>query len=82
MIDSLNPNDRFERQGEPVRAGEAILFRHCQTQHYLACDVKPFKNDFGTEFEVCCNSFSSTNKTQNLALEKIGNITVDVPTRF
>lgn len=32
VIDSFDPNDRYERQGEAVRAGEAILFRHCHTQ--------------------------------------------------
>ena len=72
IIDSQNPNDRFERQGEPVRAGDPILFRHSQTQHYLACDLKTYKNDFGTEFEVCAHSFASPNKTQNLALERNG----------
>lgn len=82
IIDSLNPNDRFERQGEPVRAGEPILIRHQNTQHYLACDLKTYKNDFGTEFEVCTHSFASQNKTQNLALERNGQITTDVPTRF
>jgi len=31
VIDSFDPNDRFERQGEPVKAGEPILLRHCHT---------------------------------------------------
>jgi len=29
IVDSLDPNYRFEMQGEPVKMGEAILFRHC-----------------------------------------------------
>jgi hypothetical protein len=82
IIDSLNPNDRFERQGEPVSAGECVLFRHCQTTHYLASDKKSFKNDFGTEFEVSAHSYNTINKTQNLHLEKQGAITSDVPCRF
>ena len=82
VIDSFDPNDRFERQGEAVRSGEPILFRHCHTQAYLASDAVKEKNDFGTEYEVSCHSFSSQNKTQNLALEKKGQITTDVPTRF
>ena len=31
IIDSLDPNDRLEMQGEPVRAADPILLRHCQT---------------------------------------------------
>ena len=31
VIDSLDPNDRFERQGEIVPANEPILLRHCHT---------------------------------------------------
>lgn len=65
-----------------MRAGEPILFRHCHTSQYLASDCVSEKNDFGTEYEVSCHSFSSQNKTQNLALEKNGMLTTDVPTRF
>lgn len=82
VIDSFDPNDRFERQGEPVKAGEPILLRHCHTQQYLASDCVVEKNDFGQEYEVSCHSFACQNKTQNLELEKRGNITTDVPTRF
>lgn len=82
VVDHCDPNCRFEMQGEPIKASEPILIRHCQTQQYLAGDSKSFKNDFGTEFEVSAHSFCNQNKTQNLALESRGNITVDVPTRF
>lgn len=82
VIDSFDPNDRFERQGEPVKVGEPILIRHCQTSHYVGSDAVVEKNDFGSEFEVMCHSFACQNKTQNLELEKKGNITTDVPTRY
>jgi len=82
IIDSFDPNDRFERQGEPVKAGEPILLRHCHTQHYLASDMVVEKNDFGQEYEVMTHDFCPHYKTQNLELEKKGNITVDVPTKF
>lgn len=82
VIDSCDPNERFEKQGEPVRAGEPILIRHCQTEHYLGSDCVVEKNDFGSEYEVSTNSFNLLNKTQNLELEKKGHITTDVPTRF
>lgn len=31
IIDSLDPNFRFEKQGEPVPANEPLLIRHAQT---------------------------------------------------
>lgn len=82
LIDCCDPNERFERQGEPVKAGEPVLLRHCQTDHYFASDKVVEKNDFGSEFEVMTHSFSALNKTQNLSLERKGNITTDVPTRY
>lgn len=63
VIESLNPNDRFERQGEAVKAGEPILLRHCQSQKFLATDNHIIQNDFGAEFEVFTHSFTNTNKT-------------------
>lgn len=82
FIDSLDPNDRLERQGEPVQASDPILFRHCQTQNYLASDKVRYASKFGGENEVSCNSFALLNRTQNLALEEKGQITTDVPTKF
>ena len=38
VIDHLDPNFRFEKQGEPVEANTPILIRHCSTSHYLASD--------------------------------------------
>ena len=82
VIDSYDPNDRFERQGQPIKAGEPILIRHCQTSHYIASDTVVEKNDFGSEYEMMCKNFAAQFKTQNLELEKKGNITTDVPTRY
>lgn len=82
VIDWVDPNERFEMQGTPVKAGEPVLIRHCQTGHYFASDKVVEKNDFGSEFEVSCHSFAQQNKTQNLALEKNGQLTTDVPTRY
>ena len=48
----------------------------------MATDNNIIQNDFGAEFEVFTHSFTNVNKTQNLALEQRGNITVDVSTRF
>lgn len=82
IIDWCDPNERLEYQGQPVRASDPILLRHCQTQHYLASDNVRYKTCFGGEKEVSCNSFAQLNKTQNLALETKGTITTDVPTKF
>ena len=82
IIDSLDPNDRLEMQGEPVRAADPILLRHCQTQNYLASDNVRYASTFGGEKEVSCNSFALLNRTQNLSLEEKGSITTDVPTKF
>lgn len=82
VVDSLDPNDRLERQGEPIQACDPVLLRHCQTQHYLASDDVRCPNTFGGEREVSCHSFAKLNRTQNLALEEKGSITSDVPTKF
>lgn len=50
---------------------------------FLAADDSfKIKNDFGSENEVHCSNHSSYNKSQNLALEQVGRLTVDVPTKF
>ena len=58
VIDTLDPNFRMERQGEPVRTQDPILIRHCSTSHYLASDNCRYKNNFGGEKEVMCHSFA------------------------
>lgn len=63
IIDYLDPNYRFEKQGEPVEANAPILIRHCPTSHYLGADLNKIKNDFGTEYEVCVNSFATKNRS-------------------
>jgi len=82
IIDYLDPNFRFEKQGSPVEVNDPILIRHLGTNHYLASDLNKLKNDFGSEYEVFVHSFASKNRSQNLALEKDGKITGDLPTKF
>jgi Ca2+-binding EF-hand superfamily protein len=81
-IDHIDPKVRFEMYGEVVPANEPILIKHSNTNHYLASDAVPYKNQYGGEFEVNVKSFAQNKKTQNLALEKTGMITSDVPTRY
>lgn len=82
IVDSPDPNDRLERQGEPVTTATPILLRHCQTLHYLASDNVRYAKNYGGECEVMTHDFCGNFKTQNLALEKGGNLTTDVPTKF
>lgn len=82
IIDAVDPNYRFEMQGQIVTANAPILFRHCQTSNFLGCDNIILKNDFGKENEVFVSNQSTKNRSQNLALEKTGRITGDVPTKF
>jgi hypothetical protein len=64
VIDAVDPNIRFEMQGEIVKSSDPILLRHVQTCVYLASDTQQkYKNDFGTENEVCCHNFSTLNKS-------------------
>ena len=63
VIDYLDPNFRFEKQGEPVQANDPILIRHCSTSQYLGSDLKKVKNEFGQEFEVSVNSFATKNRS-------------------
>ena len=83
VLDHHDPLVRFEMQGEVVKNGEPLHFRHVNTCVYLAADSKfRIKNDFGSENEVHCENHSTKNKSQNLALEQDGRLTVDVPTKF
>lgn len=83
VIDHIDPVLRFEMQGEVVRAGDPVLLKHVTTCVYLGSDDHyKVKNDFGTENEVHCCNHQTNNKSQNLALESDGRLTVDVPTKF
>lgn len=64
VLDHVDPNIRFEMQGEIVKAGEPVLIRHVQTSVYLGTDKnQKYKNDFGTENEVHCYNHSTLNKS-------------------
>lgn len=81
-MEHIDPKVRFEMYGELVPANEPILIKHSNTNHYLASDTVAYKNDYGGEFECNARSYAQLKKTQNLALEKTGMITSDVPTRY
>lgn len=83
VVDHIDPNERFEMQGEFVKANDPVLIRHHHTSVYLAADDKSkYNNEFGTENEVYCFNHSTKNRSQNLALEYEGRLTSDVPTKY
>ena len=59
----IDPNRRIGTVGESVMANEQVLIEHCGTSHYLASDTLEYRNDFGTEYEVCVHSYSTNNKS-------------------
>lgn len=61
--------DRKSKFGQPVLAGEQIMFEHCATSQMLSSDKIVYRNDFGQEFEVSCRGIATNNKTQMLANE-------------
>ena len=82
MVQHGDPNLRFLKKSDPVPVNEPIILEHCGTSHYLGSDIVDYRNDFGTEYEVCVHSFATLNKSQQLSLEKTGKLTRDLPTKF
>ena len=58
-----DPNKRIKSVGDFVYANEPLLIEHCATSHLLASDKTEYRNDFGTEYEVCVHSYTSNNKS-------------------
>lgn len=81
-IEHIDPKVRFEMYGELVPANEPVLIKHSNTSHFLSSDTVKYKNQYNDEYEVSVFSHAQKKKTQNLELEKKGNITSDVPTRY
>ena len=82
IVEHIDPNVRFKSEGLPVKVNEPILLKHCSTDHHLASHLVEYKNDFGVEYEICCSSFLTLNKSQHLNLEKQGLLTKDHSTKF
>mmetsp|Transcript_37519 Transcript_37519/g.63008 ORF Transcript_37519/g.63008 Transcript_37519/m.63008 type:complete len:484 (-) Transcript_37519:159-1610(-) len=70
-------NTRFEYDGLPVPCNAEIVILHKRTGKGLCSDMNKYHNDFGTEFEVCCDTQTSTKRKQVLMHEKAGRLTAD-----
>lgn len=52
-----NPEFRLEMEGQPVKANSVLFVTHTTTNTPLASTKARYVNDFGPEYEVCCNRF-------------------------
>ena len=64
-------------EGREIFVNEPFIVKHCATGRLLASDLINYFNDFGKEYEVCCNNFLTNNKYQTLLAEKIGRLNID-----
>jgi hypothetical protein len=81
-IEHIDPTLRFSLDGKPVNIKEPFVLRHCSTNRLLASDLIDYYNDYGNEYEVCCNNFLTNNKYQALCSEKEGRMKIDTKTRL
>jgi hypothetical protein len=81
-IEHTDPTLRFSLEGKPVNIKEPFVLRHCSTNRLLASDLIDYYNDYGNEYEVCCNNFLTNNKYQALCSEKEGRMKIDTKTRL
>lgn len=81
-VEHADPNKRYAMKSLAVPVNEHVIIEHSGTSHFLASDLIEYKNDFGTEYEVCVHSYATLNKSQSLALEKTGKLTRELPTKF
>ncbi|EDQ84573.1 uncharacterized protein MONBRDRAFT_34653 [Monosiga brevicollis MX1] len=54
---AVDPQMRFEMEGQPVPAGEPVLLKHARTGVLLAVFKQHvWRSEFGAEFEVACDT--------------------------
>ena len=63
-VQYLDPQFKMEMEGQAVPTNAPIALVHCGTHQHLASDVIKYKNDFGTEYEMFCKTFSDIEKSQ------------------
>lgn len=73
---------RYSMEGKPISVSDPFVIRHCLTGRLLASDLVEYCNDYGKEYEVCCNNFLTSNKYQTLTAEKEGRFKIDTKTRI
>ena len=81
VIEHIDSSIRMAMEGTPVKVTDPFIIRHCSTSRLLASDMVDYFNDYGHEYEVCCNNFLSRNKYQTLVSEKEGRLRIDTKLR-
>lgn len=81
VIEHPDPTLRFSVEGKPIFVSDPFVIRHSATGKLLASDLVDYYNDYGHEYEVCCNNFLTNNKYQTLISEKEGKLKIDTKTR-
>lgn len=64
-------------EGKPCYANDPFIIRHVKTSRLLASDLVKYTNDYGLEYEMCCNNFLTNNKYHTLLAEKTGKMKID-----
>jgi hypothetical protein len=81
VIEHPDSTLRYSMEGKTVYIGDGFIIRHCASGRLLASDLVDYFNDYGNEYEVCCNNFVTQNKYQTLIAEKDGKLKIDTKTR-
>eukprot|EP00899_Mesostigma_viride_P029443 jgi/Mesvir1/9684/Mv12165-RA.1 len=66
--------DRLVSEGVPLEQGAIFVLQHAGTAQGLLCDGTPYKNDFGTESEVCAHSATTKGKGPAPSLTEKGEL--------
>ena len=70
-VQYLDPQFKMEMEGQPVPTNAPVALIHCGTHQHLASDVVKYRNDFGTEYETFCKTFSDVMKGQLGVRERV-----------
>jgi hypothetical protein len=81
VIEHPDSTLRYSMEGRAIPLNEPFIIRHAATGRLLASDLVDYYNDYGHEYEVCCNNFLTNNKYQTLVSEKEGKLKIDTKTR-
>jgi len=61
----MDPRERLETEGLPVKANEKVLINHCKTNQRLAVLSEfAFRTQFGLEFEVVAKTKLDSHKAE------------------
>jgi hypothetical protein len=81
VIEHPDSTLRYSMEGKAVAVSDPFIVRHSATGRLLASDIVDYFNDYGHEYETCCNNFLTNNKYQTLVSEKEGKLKIDTKTR-